>query len=581
MQGEVLDRDMSARRDANSHGAEVEAANLLLRDIAELSTLSGQARRDAAARGRWIECSEGHLGAEVTERPLVVEAGVLAIIGRDGRPQDLLGPGRLRAPNATHTLWPLTSTRLLMLPIDLLSVLGNSGTAGFGPASWSASLHRAGTPPGLVVEADLTVDELVRRLDTIGGRAAAVTGMGTPAVLHREIARAAGARHVREVASPAPVVDAEAPVIEVLTSLITSGVATAPLVSAEVPVGAVTLDDLRPPIGPATRAACNRAGLSDEHAMTELAAIGPDVALELLDAGAEASAIARALTAMTVQVLGCAVDTTVAELGPPPARFAWLAFGSLARAEVLPDSDLDTGLAWDDRAGPGAESWFAELATRTATRLRELGYRLDPGGVSADQAPWRRDLAGWREAVRSWTDPTRRHELIGAGIALDARSVAGDLPADEFLHEAILDQLGDSAAMASLAADAVRRPAPRLLARRTGWRSEQARRRLDPKRDLVAPIVDLARIHTLVRGGGEVSTLERLAVSAVEGQVDPTLAVALRDGFDLALRSRLARSVDRAPPVAPAELGPALAPAIRALRTAQRQLRVRHGVSGR
>lgn len=545
----------------------------------DLDSVPTEARVEAATGGRWIDAVDEFLGAEVTGHPVVVDTGVLVIIGRDGRPQDLLGPGRLMAPNATHSLWPLVPSRLLVLSEELSDELLWPRVRVPGPASWASSLERSIELPGVVVDADVEAREVVRRLDAVGGGTAAVTGMDVPAAIHRDAARVAGGRRVGEVAIPAPVVDTEAPLIEALTALITAGTPIAALVSADVPVGAIGVDELPLPVGPGTLAACNWAGRSSGRDIAELAASTSTVAVELLDAGAEASAIARALSAITVQVVRCVVEEVVDELGQAPADFALLAFGSLARGEVLPDSDLDTGLAWDDGTAADAASWFAQLADRTLGRLRGLGYRNDPNGVSADRPTWQRDLSGWRDAVRTWTDPTRRHELIGAGIALDALTVAGELPADERLRETIRERVDYSAALASLAADAVRRPAPRLLARRTGWRSEQLRRRFDLKRDLGAPIVDLARMHTLSHEGGAVPTLERLAAAAEGGRLDPMIAVALRDGFDLALRVRLARSVDRAPPVASSELGIALAPAIRALAAAQRQLRVRYGVS--
>jgi signal-transduction protein with cAMP-binding, CBS, and nucleotidyltransferase domain len=571
---------MSAPRPPGTSPSQEEVIRRLL-EVAGHPSIPADVRDAAVAGGRWVEAEDGFLGAEVTCHPVVVEDGVLLVIGRDGRPQDLLGPGRLAAPNPTQTLQPLVPSRLLVLPDDVTDALVWPGAPEPGPVSWARSLERVIDLPGIVVDAEVEAEEVARRLAAAGRSTAAVTGRDRPAAVEIATVRTAGRRRVGEVATTVPVVDAEAPLIEVLTALITAGTPLAALVSADVPVGALALHELPLPVGPGTRAACHRTGRSASVGMSELTGTVPIVALELLDAGAEASAVARALTAITVQVIQSVVEVVITELGEAPARFALLAFGSLARGEVLPDSDLDTGLAWDARAGADAEPQVARLAERTIEVLRDLGHRIDPNGVSADRATWRRDLAGWREAVDTWTDPTRRYELIGAGIALDARTVAGELPADERLREALRERLGQPAALTSLAADAVRRPAPRLLARRTGWRSEQLRRRFDLKRDLGAPIVDLARLHTLDHDGPAVSTLERLASAADRGSLDPRLAVALRDGFDLALRVRLARSVGRAPPVADAELGIALAPAIRALAGAQRQLRVRYGVSSR
>ncbi len=575
----VVDQAMPAPRPPDTSRSQDEVIRQLFQ-VAGHTSIPAE-MQDAAAGGRWVEAAEGLLGAEVTGGPVAVESGVLLVIGRDGRPQDLLGPGRRAAPNATQTFQPLVPSRLLVLPDDLTEALVWPGAPEPGPVSWSRSLERVIDLPGLVVDAEVEAEEVAHRLIAAGRTTAAVTGKEFPAAVELATLASAGRRPVGELAIDVPVVDAEAPLIEVLTALITAGTPLAALVSADVPVGALALDELPLPVGAGTRAACHRAGRSPGEGMTELTASVPVVALELLDAGAEASSIARALTAITVQAIRCVVEVVVAELGEVPAPFALLAFGSVARGEVLPDSDLDTGLAWDERAGSDAEPQVARLAERTIEVLRDLGHRIDPSGVSADRDTWRRDLAGWREAVATWTDPTRRSELIGAGIALDARTVAGELPADERLREALRERLGQPAALTSLAADALRRPAPRLLARRTGWRSEQLRRRFDLKRDLGAPIVDLARLHTLDHGGPAVSTLERLASAADRGSLDPRLAVALRDGFDLALRIRLARSVGRAPPVADPELGIALAPAIRALAAAQRQLRVRYGVAGR
>lgn len=571
---------MAAEEDPSDREHEPAAADLLFRGV-DLAALPDEVHQDAVGRGQWLEADEEPLGAEVSGCPLVVETGVLAVVAPDGRPIDLIGPGRIRAPNATHTLWPLVPSRLLTLPIDVLGTGRGRGRSPSGPAAWAATLQQAVHLSGPVLDADVTLDEALRRLDAAAGRSAAVTGMDAPAALHRDhVTGAPGTWRVRDVATMAPAIDAHAPVIEALTALITSGVSVAPVVSGDVPVGAFGVDELPLPVGPATRAACRRRGRPDGEAVAELAAIGPAVAVELLDDGAEASAIARALTSITVEVIRWVVESAASEFGPPPAAFAWLAFGSLARGELLPDSDLDTGLAWDMAHAPGGDRWFADLAERSLTRLRELGYHPDPNGVSADRPEWCQDMAGWQRSVRTWTDPTQRHELVGVGIALDVRPVAGALPADEILREALVERVRDSAARSTLAADAVRQPAPKLLARRTGWRSEQLRRRLDLKRDLMAPIVDLARMQTLSREGFELSTLERLAASAVAGAMDPRLAVALRDGFDLALRLRLARAVGRAPPVAPSGYGVAFAPAIRALSTAQRNLRLRHGLTG-
>ncbi|HSJ47136.1 MAG TPA: putative nucleotidyltransferase substrate binding domain-containing protein [Euzebyales bacterium] len=61
----------------------------------------------------------------------------------------------------------------------------------------------------------------------------------------------------------------------------------------------------------------------------------------------------------------------------------------------------------------------------------------------------------------------------------------------------------------------------------------------DLKRHGIQPIVDLARMHTLARGGRELGTVERLAASAVDGSLSVGLAATLVEGLRLLTWTRL------------------------------------------
>lgn len=556
-------------------GARSPATGDPLAHVEDLRALDPLLRRDIARRARHITVDDV-VGEEVTRHPVLVQRGIVAVLGRDGRAQDLLGPGRLRAPNPTTWLEPLGPVQLLALPLDLVDATAHSVPTAPGARRWATSFAALRSVPGVVVDRELPAHEVGRRLDAVGATAAAVTGLDVTAAVGRAGLEGVGGRPVGELAVPAPPVDVDAPAVEVLAALVIAGVPIAPLVSGEVPVAAVDIEAFPLPVGHAARTVCCGTDTGPQREVA-LARSAPLLAAELLDAGAEASEVARAYSSVVARSIAAVVGSTAADEGELPAPYAWLAFGSLARGEALPDSDLDTGLAWGT-GGMAAEARFATLALQVTQRLQALGYRIDPGGVSAVEPEWRHDLDGWRAVVGEWTDPLRRHGLIGAGVAADVVTIAGDLDADELLRAAIATGVATSAAMASLAADAVRQPAPAVLGRTGAWRFAAARRRLDLKRDVIGPIVELARVHTLARGGEELATLERLTAAARSEQLRPALALTLREGYDLALRVRLARSVGRAPPVLPAELGPALAPAIRGLARAQQGLRARYAV---
>lgn len=71
-------------------------------------------------------------------------------------------------------------------------------------------------------------------------------------------------------------------------------------------------------------------------------------------------------------------------------------------------------------------------------------------------------------------------------------------------------------------------------------------RRFDLKRHGSQPIVDLARMHTLARGGRELNTIERLAASAGDGGLSDGLAATLVEGLRLLTWTRLVAQLDDA-----------------------------------
>src|SRR4051794_34748131 len=65
------------------------------------------------------------------------------------------------------------------------------------------------------------------------------------------------------------------------------------------------------------------------------------------------------------------LDLAVAEAGEPPAPFAWLALGSLARREGVPSSDVDCAIAWDgDDRDPAIRDYVHGVAAKGLDRLQ-------------------------------------------------------------------------------------------------------------------------------------------------------------------------------------------------------------------
>ena len=80
--------------------------------------------------------------------------------------------------------------------------------------------------------------------------------------------------------------------------------------------------------------------------------------------------------------------------GVPPAPFAWLALGSLARREALPGSDIDSAVAWHGEDADAAILDYA-LARRAAASTRAWRRAACGSTRRARRPPTRCSCARW------------------------------------------------------------------------------------------------------------------------------------------------------------------------------------------
>src|SRR5262252_6739979 len=117
------------------------------------------------------------------------------------------------------------------------------------------------------------------------------------------------------------------------------------------------------------------------------------------------------------------IEFAVADAGDPPAPFTWFALGSLARREVVPSSDVDSALAWQDSGdGRAAGDYMARVARAVDEGLRACGLQPDEHGASASNPLFARPLSSWRAAARDLSEnPTREKALILVSVISDSR----------------------------------------------------------------------------------------------------------------------------------------------------------------
>ena len=118
--------------------------------------------------------------------------------------------------------------------------------------------------------------------------------------------------------------------------------------------------------------------------------------------------IAVVADALTRRLIELAID----DLGPPPCPLSWLALGSLGRRVVVPSSDVDSALAFDDDTDDDeTRAYMATLGERVSNELAAHGFAPDPHGATRRQAICscaRLGPGAGRSAVRSRRRPRTR-----------------------------------------------------------------------------------------------------------------------------------------------------------------------------
>ncbi|MEI6668188.1 MAG: DUF294 nucleotidyltransferase-like domain-containing protein [Acidobacteriota bacterium] len=237
--------------------------------------------------------------------------------------------------------------------------------------------------------------------------------------------------------------------------------------------------------------------------------------------------VSRLNDALVVRLLRLAED----DLGPPPAAYAWIVFGSEGRMEQTLLTDQDNALVYADD-GEGHEAYFEALASRVVHGLISASFPPCAGGFMATN--WRRSLSSWVQLFRGWIEMPEPRALIEALNFFDFRRVHGTL--DLGALEQVLRRAGRETLFMAQLARASLGLTPPLGAFRSIKSEDEG---VDLKKGGLAPIVSLARLYALEAGSGDRGTLDRIDAAVAAGTLSREGGQTLAEGFRLLLGLRL------------------------------------------
>jgi CBS domain-containing protein len=286
------------------------------------------------------------------------------------------------------------------------------------------------------------------------------------------------------------------------------------------------------------------------RSVDDLAALSlrlPALFVRTVSLGRDVEQIGRLVThiadAFTIRLL----QLGEAQLGPPPQRYAWLAFGSQAREEQTATTDQDNGLLLEHDADASQAAYFERLADFVCRGLDRLGYAYCPGEIMALNPQWRVSLERWKRHFDQWIDEPEPTAVMHSSIFFDLRCVHGSRAlADDLLAHAAARARDNGIFLRFMAGNVLTHRPPigffrQFVQEDDGTHSEG----LNLKHRGSVPVTDLVRIRALEQGLAEPNSYRRLECLTAAGSISPADAASLRDALILINRVRLRNQAEQ------------------------------------
>lgn len=243
----------------------------------------------------------------------------------------------------------------------------------------------------------------------------------------------------------------------------------------------------------------------------------------MLASGMRAEQVPKVLTTINDAVTRRLIALAQEKLGPAPASFTWLAFGSQAREEQSIKTDQDNGLVYADDAPAGADAWFESLARFVCDGLDACGYPYCPGKIMATTDEWRQPLSGWLRHFRNWASVPDPEAVLRVSIFFDLRAIVGDQQLAARISQALAEcgsGAGKGVFIAALARQAAGYDVPLGFFRRFVLASKgEHRETLEIKASGLMPLTDLVRVRALAAGVTTPGTQARITQMLEAGKI--------------------------------------------------------------
>lgn len=265
----------------------------------------------------------------------------------------------------------------------------------------------------------------------------------------------------------------------------------------------------------------------------------------LLESGARVESITRIMTTVSDATLVRLIGLAEAELGPPPAAYAFVALGSEAREEQTLATDQDNAIIHADVAPEqhaAVQAYFLQLGEKVCGWLDLVGYRRCQGEVMACNRKWCQPLSQWRQYFTECVSADKPQDLLDVNVFFDFRCAHGEAglvrQLRDHLHQ-LLEGEGRHAFFFHLAQSTLQFKAPRGFFGNIQLESSAEHPAAFNVKAAIIPLVNFARMYAWQHHFGETNTLERLRRLRDQGLLLPSSHDELAQAYAALMQMRL------------------------------------------
>jgi signal-transduction protein with cAMP-binding, CBS, and nucleotidyltransferase domain/predicted metal-dependent phosphoesterase TrpH/PAS domain-containing protein len=270
----------------------------------------------------------------------------------------------------------------------------------------------------------------------------------------------------------------------------------------------------------------------------------PSLVKVLVEGGAKARNITRAVTAVTDAVVIRLLELGAAGLGPAPARFSFIALGSEGREEQTLASDQDHAIIFEDvpeEAEADVQAYFLKLGKFVSDGMALSGYPLCLGEIMSSNPRWCQPLRTWKRCFAEWLGTAEPKDILDLKIFFDFRTIHGEMEFAAELRRHIDEVLGQEPPfLLHYAQYTLQYKAPLSFFGHIVLDEGKEGLRTFNIKDAMMPVVNFARLYAFRHGVAGVNTLDRLHALLDVGTIRETLHDEAVKVYDYLMELRLA-----------------------------------------